>query len=87
LKTFILRPELLTYYYSYGPRKKYLSPLSLFIILSVIYFLFPLFQTFNSTLNTHMNFGFYSKGAATKVMEYTGGDDQLFKEYMLSFNE
>ena len=86
-KFFLKRPGSLTFFYSYGPRKKYLTPLSLFIIFSVIYFLFPVFQTFNSTLNTHLNFGFYSETASRMVMEYTQGNDQKFNEYMLAFNE
>ena len=87
IKALILSPGLLTTHYSLGPRKRLLSPMSLFVILSVLYFLFPIFQTFNATLNTHLNIGFYSEWAATAVMKYSNGDDQRFTEYMLAFNE
>ena len=43
-KALIFRPGKLAYHFSYGPRKRYLSPMSMFIILSVLYFLFPVFQ-------------------------------------------
>ena len=81
------KPGYLTHFYSYGPRKKYLSPLSMFILISVLYFLFPVFETFNSTLITHLNFGFYSETAGRLVMEYTGGNEEKFNDYMVTFNE
>ena len=87
IKALTLRPGKLSYHFSFGPRKRFLSPMSIFIILSVLYFLFPVFQTFNSTLNTHLNFGFYSDHAAQMVMEHTKGDEQILNEYTLVFNE
>ncbi|NNF32767.1 MAG: DUF3667 domain-containing protein [Saprospiraceae bacterium] len=38
------RPGALSYQYSYGSRNRYLSPLSLYTIISVIYFFFMYFR-------------------------------------------
>lgn len=87
LKWLLLDPGRLSFTHTHGPRKKYWSPVSMFILMSVIYFLFPVFQTFNSTLSTHLNFGFYKEMAQAKVEAFTHGDENIYREYEISFNE
>jgi hypothetical protein len=87
LKWLLLDPGRLSFTHTHGPRKKYLSPVSMFILLSVIYFLFPVFQTFNSTLSTHLNYGFYNEVAQAKVESFTNGDENKYRAYEISFNE
>ena len=50
----ITRPGTLTHSFISGIRKKYLSPLQLFFFANLIYFLFPILATFNTSLNIQM---------------------------------
>jgi Protein of unknown function (DUF3667) len=48
------RPGFISKEFAEGRRIKYLQPLSLFFVLNLIYFLFPLIQLFNASLNTQL---------------------------------
>jgi hypothetical protein len=50
----VKNPGFLSTEYVNGVRVKYLRPLQLFFILNLVYFLFPVFQLFNSSLFTQM---------------------------------
>lgn len=50
----IKKPGFISKEYVNGVRVKYVRPLQLFFILNLIYFLFPVFQLFNSSLFTQM---------------------------------
>lgn len=50
----IKKPGFLSKEYIEGKRVKYIRPLQLFFILNLLYFLFPVFQLFNSSLFTQM---------------------------------
>ena len=50
----IADPGFISREFAEGRRVKYLKPLSLFFVLNLIYFLFPLIQLFNASLNTQL---------------------------------
>ncbi len=50
----ISKPGFLSNEYTAGRRVNYLKPLSLFFVLNLIYFLFPVIQLFNASLNTQL---------------------------------
>lgn len=50
----IKNPGFLSKEYVEGIRVKYIRPLQLFFVLNLVYFLFPVFQLFNSSLFTQM---------------------------------
>ena len=50
----ISKPGFITDEYTGGRRVKYLKPISLFFVLNLIYFLFPVIQLFNASLNTQL---------------------------------
>src|SRR5687768_12706751 len=52
LRLTILKPGFLSREYIEGKRVNYLRPLQLFFVLNLVYFLFPLVQLFNTSLNT-----------------------------------
>ncbi len=57
--------------FSLGKRVKNISPMSLFFILNLIYFFFPVIQLFNASLNTQLMSpfsGFYKTIIATKAV-------------------
>jgi hypothetical protein len=70
LKAMFTRPGLLSVDYCNGIRRKYFKPLSLFLILVVIYLLFPLFQGLDMSLfnNTHIWYGQFATQKATAIM-------------------
>jgi hypothetical protein len=55
LKYMVTNPGFLSKEYVEGRRVNYMRPLQMFFILNLIYFLFPILQLFNSTLNTQIN--------------------------------
>lgn len=50
----ISRPGFVSNEFAEGRTVKYLKPLSLFFVLNLIYFLFPVIQLFNASLNTQL---------------------------------
>ena len=55
LKTVITKPGQLSLDYCNGVRKKYFKPLSFFLVVVVLYLLFPKFQGLNMTFSTYVN--------------------------------
>src|SRR5690348_17045203 len=48
------KPGFISKEFAEGRRVKYLPPLSLFFVLNLVYFLFPVIQLFNASLNTQL---------------------------------
>jgi hypothetical protein len=55
LKTIVTKPGTLSLDYCNGIRKKYFKPLSLFLVVVVLYLLFPKFQGLNMKFATYVN--------------------------------
>ncbi|RYD83255.1 MAG: DUF3667 domain-containing protein, partial [Sphingobacteriales bacterium] len=66
-KTILLKPGKLSLDYCYGIRKKYFKPLSFFLLLVVIYLIFPLLDGLNSKLFFHLKNDTYGAFAQQKV--------------------
>ncbi len=49
------KPGFLSREFAYGRRVNYLRPMSLFFLLNLVYFLFPIIQLFSATLRTQLN--------------------------------
>jgi len=79
------KPGFLTKEFVEGRRVKYLKPLSLFFVLNLVYFFFPVIQLFNASLNTQLRSSlylrsiknFYATTVATKASSM-GVDLQSF---------
>ena len=73
LKTFFTRPGKYSADYCAGIRKKYFKPISFFLVLVILYLLFPLFRglnmKFSTYLSPHYNYAWYGKPAAQKKMK------------------
>lgn len=61
LKTLILAPGQLSADISVGKRQPYMKPIAFFFVANFIYFFFPFFETFNTTLHSQINAMPYSK--------------------------
>jgi hypothetical protein len=55
LKTLIISPGQLSADISVGKRQPYMKPIALFFVGNFIYFLFPIFETFNTTLDVQIS--------------------------------
>lgn len=67
LKTLFKSPGQLSFDYCRGLRIKYFKPVSLYILLVVVYLIFPAFRGFNMTLEGHLGQRFYSGISAGMV--------------------
>ncbi len=65
------KPGTLSRDFANGKRVNHLSPMSLFFVLNLVYFFFPVIQLFNASLNTQLMSplsGFYSDIIAHKIV-------------------
>lgn len=73
LKTFLTRPGKYSADFCNGIRKKYFKPVSFFLLLVILYLLFPLFQGLNMKFSTyvspHYSYAWYGKPVAKKKMQ------------------
>ena len=67
LKTIITKPGKLSLDYCNGIRKKYFKPLSFFLVIVVLYLLFPKFQGLNMPFATYVNKDYKYAGYAVPV--------------------
>jgi len=86
LKLLILSPGQLSTNYVNGVRVKFMRPLQIFFLANLFYFLFPIMQVFNSSLDVQMNMTPYSN-VATRMVEKKIEKEQLtLKEYRISYD-
>src|SRR5690606_30695714 len=64
-----------------GVRVPFLNPVSLFFIANLLYFLFPVFDPFNSNLRTQMRFAPHSAIARQMVEEKLESDGLTLEEF------
>jgi hypothetical protein len=67
IKTVLTRPGKLSLDYCSGIQKKYYKPLSFFLLLVVLYLLFPVAKGLNMPLGNHTDSGIYGRFAKQKV--------------------
>jgi hypothetical protein len=86
IKTIFTRPGKLSLDYCNGIRKKYFKPLSLFLLIIIIYLLFPLAKGLNMRFNTYVsaeyNYSWYAKPIAeNKIKKQSISIDELSAKY------
>jgi hypothetical protein len=81
----LYKPGQYSRHFADGIRQRYMKPVAFFFVANVIYFLFPLFQTFNTTLYAQTNQQFYDRYTAPiaerKMKELNITWDQLNEKY------
>lgn len=87
LRLTIGNPGFLSREYVDGRRVMYMRPLQMFFILNLIYFLFPVLQMFNSTLNTQRTILPHSRLARIIVEEKIRKEGFSLTGYELMYNE
>jgi hypothetical protein len=87
LKVILLNPGFLSKQYSEGVRKRYLNPVSMFFVVNLIYFLFPIFKSFNLPLQSQFSETEYSEWLVKPMVEERLRQDNLdFNEFAERYN-
>ena len=60
LKLIILRPGFISKNLAEGIRRPFMKPIPMFFVANLIYFLFPVFETFNTSFNSQIRYQQYS---------------------------
>lgn len=73
----VSRPGFLSKEFAEGRKVRYIKPISIFFLLNLVYFLFPLIQLFNASLRTQINsfHGKFAMQAAAAKMARLGFTD------------
>ncbi len=87
LRTFLIKPSKYVDEYIKGARKKYISPIKLFLIANAWYFLFPAMDTFKSTWNTQLNRLPYSDITNSFLVRFQVNSGLSFAEFEGLYNE
>lgn len=85
-KCMVLHPGRMASHIAMGKRKPYMKPIAFFFVANFIYFLFPLFQTFNTNIHAQMNLMPYSSYVRDKVHTFIEQKDIEFNEFAETYN-
>ncbi|MDN5204968.1 DUF3667 domain-containing protein [Fulvivirgaceae bacterium BMA10] len=80
------KPGFLASEYALGRRKKYIQPLSLFLIANLIYFFYMPFDGFNSRLISQMNYQQYSPMVQRMVEDKIQQEGISLEAYKIEYN-
>ncbi len=86
LKAFVLNPDSYVKEYIHGARKKYISPIKLFLLANAFYFIFPFFNTFTTTLEIQLNYLPYSGVIDSFIQKIITSSGRSFSEYEAIYN-
>lgn len=86
-KYLFTKPGALSKSYIGGATKQYLSPLQLFFFANLIYFLFPLLNTFSTGLDTQLKSQIYSDYVEETVQDYLSEKGVSYEYYQDKFEQ
>lgn len=87
LKVMFSRPAEYVVKYEHGARKKYISPIKLFLLANALYFLFPAINAFTTTLDIQLNQLIYSEYITGFIESRVESSGMVFDEYEAEYNE
>ena len=87
LKLFFLNPGEYVTSYNLGERKKYISPIKWFLIANAIYFLFPLINTFTTTLQIQVNGLIYSDLTRNWIDTLMSSSELDAQSFQIKYND
>lgn len=87
IKTMFSRPHIYAEEYEHGARKKYISPIKLFLLANALYFLFPAINSFTTTLNIQLNALIYSEYISGFVENRIQASELSFEEFESQYNQ
>ncbi len=83
----IRRPGMISQLYNQGIRKRFYLPLNLFLLTNLIYFLVPVFSTFNTTYHQQLYLQNYSDRTRPWLLENQQASGLDEKAYEVAFNQ
>jgi hypothetical protein len=86
LKTILTQPGQLSLDYCNGIRKKYFKPLPFFLMLIVLYLIFPIFEGLNMGLENHIGNRFYGDYAANEINHIMSKKNWTMEETAVKFH-
>lgn len=87
LKIMLARPGEVSYQYLNGKRVPFIKPMSMFFVANLLYFLFPLFNSLNSSLYVQMNMLPHS-GVVTHLVEKRIAAEKMdFEEFQIRYDQ
>jgi hypothetical protein len=90
IKTLFKRPGQLSKDYCAGIRKKYYPPLSLFLLLVILYLLFPILKGLNMVLESHMSqrlYGVYASKQVEILIIQKGWTHEIMRDHFHAVSE
>jgi hypothetical protein len=87
LRLMLLRTGELSHHYINGRRVPYIRPVSMFFVANLLYFLFPVFDTFNTSLHVHMHQLPHSPIANTMVMKRIEKEDTTLEVFTMRYRQ
>ena len=87
LKAILFKPGKLSLDFCNGERKKYYKPLSFFLLIVILYLIFPFFEGLNMKLHFHENNDLYGNYASGKIQEVMAKKNISFPELELAFHK
>ena len=89
LKAIFTKPGQFSFDYCNGVRKKYFKPISFFLLIVVLYLIFPLATGLNMRLSDHIHFwyGDYAKHAIISYMHKTNASEAIVFEHYTAVSE
>jgi hypothetical protein len=73
--------------YIIGRRRPFIDPLAIFLVINLLYFLFPTFQTYHTPLRTQTNFLLHSKIASEMVEERIANESTTLPEFTVLYDQ
>lgn len=89
IKRLTLSPGTFSNDYTQGKRVNYMKPISVFFFANLLYFFFPWFATFNTSLQTQINsHTFFHRAIAERMVEAEVASYSIsFEEYERAYNQ
>lgn len=87
LRLMLRRPGEMSYQYMNGKRIPFYKPVSMFFIANLLYFLFPLFNSLNSSLHVQMNMLPYSELATRLVEQHIAAANIDLRTFEIQYNQ
>ncbi len=87
LKAILFKPGKLSLDFCNGERKKYYKPLSFFLLIVILYLIFPFFEGLNMKLQYHAQNDLYGNYASTKIQEVMRQKNISFTELEEAFHK
>lgn len=85
-KTMLLQPGRMSADIAIGKRQPYMKPMAFFFVGNFIYFFFPMFQTFNTSLYAQLNSMPYKEWIEPAVQKYLQDASMDYKVFEEKFN-